>query len=149
MFEHDSYHHPKLELRRISPTERGVFATRSIETGEILTISSGIVIPYHRLKRLPAALRCLCFFIENDFYMRPVSAAKIALGYYMNHSCEPNAGGDADYAVTLVALRRIDAGEEVTCDYQAQFIPRNKRHPPLRRFRCRCGAASCRGIIRF
>lgn len=57
------------------------------------------------------------------------------------HSCEPNAVLDMERQ-NLHALRPIRPGDLLTIDYDATedelFAP----------FACRCGAASCRGVIR-
>ncbi len=57
----------------------------------------------------------------------------------INHSCDPNAWLDG---LDLVARRHIAAGEEITIDY-ATFC--NEVMEP---FKCSCGSAQCRGIIR-
>jgi len=55
-----------------------------------------------------------------------------------NHSCDPNT---AYRGLDVVALRDIEAGEELTLDY-AGFC--NEDMAP---FECRCGARGCRGWI--
>lgn len=148
-FRHDSWHSPKVALRRIGRTERGVFAVETIDPGEILTISGGRIVPYQRLRALPPAMRRFAFFVENDFYVVPPGPRQVALAFYMNHSCDPNSGGDKEWAVSSVAIRPIAAGEEITCDYRAQFMQRDPRCVPFRSFHCRCGAPSCGGLIRY
>lgn len=60
--------------------------------------------------------------------------------HYINHSCEPNAYMKTLYGhVLFFALRDIEPGEEITCDYQTTLHSDKKR--------CYCGAASCRGTI--
>jgi SET domain-containing protein len=148
-FVSDSYHNAKLALRAISPHEVGVFATRAIRKGELLTVSGGRVLPYHRVKALPRAFKRFCFHLEHGFYLVPPRGGKVALGYYVNHSCAPNAGDrDGWYALALVALRPIRKGEEVTCDYRTVALSGDRRYRPLLRFRCRCGARNCAGVIR-
>jgi SET domain-containing protein len=56
-------------------------------------------------------------------------------GNYGNHSCDPNVGRG------YVALRDIEAGEELTADY-AQFSTKDWA------MKCSCGAKSCTGIVR-
>lgn len=63
--------------------------------------------------------------------------------WFFNHCCEGNTHYDGDKRV--VARRRIPAGEECTYDYaltetEASF------HAGMH---CKCGAASCRGLLRF
>jgi uncharacterized protein len=60
--------------------------------------------------------------------------------HYINHCCEPNAYMKNLYGhVLFFALREIQAGEEITVDYEQTLLPDSKR--------CRCGAKSCRGTI--
>ena len=56
-------------------------------------------------------------------------------GDYGNHSCDPNMTKDR------VALRDIEAGEELTGDY-AQFSTKDWV------MTCNCGAKNCKGIVR-
>src|SRR6185295_911057 len=59
------------------------------------------------------------------------------LARYVNHSCEPamlSVSADVD-----IAVRDIHPGDELTCEYGFWF---------QEGFRCACGAASCRGVIR-
>jgi SET domain-containing protein len=60
--------------------------------------------------------------------------------HYINHSCEPNAFMKILYGhILFLALRDIEAGEEITIDYQSTLHSDKKR--------CICGAPSCRGTI--
>jgi SET domain-containing protein len=60
--------------------------------------------------------------------------------HYINHSCTPNAFMQILYDHILFrALRDIEAGEEITIDYQSTLHSDDKR--------CICGAGNCRGTI--
>ncbi len=145
----DSYHSPKLELRWIHRREAGVFATRAISRGEVLTISGGVVLPYRKVRTLPRWFRRFCFYIEHGYYLAPSSRRRIGLGFYMNHSCAPNAGDlRGELALTAVALRPIRKGEEITCDYRPVLDPDDRRYRSLLTFRCRCASRRCAGLIR-
>ncbi len=149
-FVSDSYQSVKLELRRVNHREVGVFARRAIRKGELLIVSGGRVLPYHRVKALPRSFQRFCFHLEHGFYLVPPRGRKIALGYWVNHSCAPNAGdGRGWYALSLMALRRIRKGEEVTCDYRTVIGHGDPRYRPIVRFRCRCGSRRCAGLIRI
>ncbi|PYM31475.1 MAG: hypothetical protein DME15_17630 [Candidatus Rokuibacteriota bacterium] len=148
-FVSDSYHSPKLELRRVNHREVGVFATRAIRKGEVLTISGGVVVPRRKVWTLPRGFRRFCFYIEHGYYLAPSSRRRIGLGFYMNHSCAPNAGDErGELALTAVALRAIRKGEEITCDYRPALDGDDTQYRPLLRFRCRCGSRRCAGLIR-
>lgn len=58
---------------------------------------------------------------------------------FLNQSCEPNTYLTGD---TLVALVRIEAGAEVTFDYNTTEW--ELAHP----FSCACGSSSCVGTVR-
>lgn len=58
---------------------------------------------------------------------------------FLNHSCEPNAYLKGD---TLVALQHIEAGAEITFDYNTTEWELS--HP----FACECGSACCVGTVR-
>ena len=60
--------------------------------------------------------------------------------HYINHSCSPNAFMQILHNHILFrALRDIQAGEEITIDYQQTLHSDDKR--------CICGASDCRGTI--
>jgi hypothetical protein len=58
----------------------------------------------------------------------------------MNHSCEPNSVIMG--RTRIVALRRIEVGEEVTFDYSTNVGWDGFS------MRCKCGAAGCRKVVR-
>ncbi len=59
---------------------------------------------------------------------------------FMNHSCEPNMMyGDNN---TIIAMRDIEAGEELTIDYGTFIVNIDQD------FICSCGSDHCRKIIR-
>lgn len=60
---------------------------------------------------------------------------------FLNHSCSPNAEAlEFDGRIWIVALRDIEAGEEITFNYNYD-LEDYREHP------CRCGAANCVGYI--
>jgi SET domain-containing protein len=59
---------------------------------------------------------------------------------YMNHSCAPNVGF-ARGTLTFYALRDIEPGEELLWDYSTAMNEPGWAAP------CRCGAATCRGLL--
>ena len=58
---------------------------------------------------------------------------------FTNHSCDPNTRLSGR---TLVAIRRIGAGEEVTFDYNTT------EYELAEPFACHCGSAGCIGTVR-
>ena len=62
-----------------------------------------------------------------------------------NHSCEPNCGFDPDDGNSIVAMRTIQIGEELTYDYH--FL---ETEPSLiRGLVCKCETPSCVGALMF
>ncbi len=61
---------------------------------------------------------------------------------FINHSCEPNTGAIGPVGeMSVVALRDISAGEELTIDYSII------EGDPMWEMACQCGTASCRHVI--
>ncbi|XP_035824924.1 uncharacterized protein LOC101849998 isoform X2 [Aplysia californica] len=68
------------------------------------------------------------------------------IGRYVNHSCQPNCemqkwNVNGLYRMVLFALRDIEAGEELSYDYN--FDPFNQETQQ----ECRCRSTECRGVI--
>lgn len=59
---------------------------------------------------------------------------------FINHSCNPNTGIKGK--VSVVALRKIKEGDEITIDYSTI------EGDPRWEMSCRCGENNCRGTIR-
>lgn len=60
---------------------------------------------------------------------------------YINHSCDPNCELNiASQQPVLIALRDIEIGEEITCDYNRTEINGTG-------FECNCGSPKCRGYF--
>lgn len=60
---------------------------------------------------------------------------------FLNHSCDPSLMRVMD-GVMFVAMREIEPGEQLTCDYATLEIN------PDWEMECKCGSANCRGQIR-
>lgn len=132
--------HPHTELRFISPdVGYGVFATRFIPKGTVLWTLC-------RLDRVftPADISILP---ENYLeilarYSYVNSAGNVVLcwdfGRYLNHSCNANML-PLNHEVEI-AIRDIQAGEEITCEYGTCNIGNE--------LNCQCGSSECRSVIR-
>lgn len=59
---------------------------------------------------------------------------------YLNHSCDPTAGVRGKN--TIVAIRDLKEGEEVTIDYALTETY------PLWHMKCECGAKNCRKVVK-
>ncbi len=113
---------------------KGVFALRRIEPGELVWDYFG---EERWIKDIPRALWRYCFQVDYDRYVVP---EKGSAGWFMNHSCDPNCVILG--RTKVVALRRIEAEEEVTFDYSTDVGWEGFS------MACKCGAKSCRKTIR-
>lgn len=77
--------------------------------------------------------------IADDLIYSPVDETQLSIAEYLNHSCEPNCGFASE--ITLVAMRDIASGEELTMDY-AMCISHE-----MFAMDCGCGRRQCRGAL--
>ncbi len=59
---------------------------------------------------------------------------------FLNHSCEPNCGIQG--RVTMVALKSIKEGEEITIDYSITECD------DMWEMKCTCGSKNCRKVVK-
>lgn len=135
-----SYISPKAVKGRPSAIEgRGLVAVVPIVRDEIVAIKGGHIVDTATLRGLPARLRNSEVQIADGFHLVALDEAEYEpVMLFLNHSCEPNVGFAGN--VVLVAMRDISPGEELTTDY-ALFDDYDGAMV------CRCGTASCRGVI--
>ena len=98
---------------------------------------SGTLVCGEELSGMPATVRRYSLQVEEDQYL--VSLSDCEPPDYVNHSCDPNSGLAGQ--ITLVAMRDISAGEEITYDYAMSD------GSPYDEFTCSCGAPHCRGHV--
>jgi len=112
---------------------QGVFAARRIEAGEVIMDWSTCseVLSNEAVKALPRAERIFVSVIggQNILFKPPAR--------FVNHSCNPNARAAV---MDDIAMRVIEAGEEITVDYIAEQVPGL-------RLECNCGAPNCRRTL--
>jgi SET domain-containing protein len=110
---------------------RGVFAARRIEPGEIIIDGCRAILSDEAIKSLLIEERIfLAIMHGQNILMKPPAR-------FVNHSCNPNARGTDRHDV---AIRVIEAGEEVTVDYVAEQVPGLW-------LECNCKAPNCRGLL--
>jgi uncharacterized protein len=129
----------KAETRRSDIADDGTFAVSRINQGELIAVFGGFVLNYGAWMATPDGVRDKWLQIGEDAFLGPKVPEDLGDGDYINHSCDPNTGLNGQ--VFLVALRDIEAGEEITFDY-AMTISEVKFE-----MRCNCGSESCRGMI--
>jgi SET domain-containing protein len=138
----------KLELSASKISGRGYVAKDFIKKGEILIVQGGQILHVSNLERPHwQGLIHIGFQVESEFYILSVTegGAPIREGLFsMNHSCEPNAGFSGQ--ITLVSMRDISAGEEITYDYAMtdRLIAAEKVWSNLD---CLCRSRLCRKVV--
>ena len=129
---------------------RGVFAARRIAAGKrIIEYLGERIAPVEGEKRYDDDgvdhPHVLLFTVDEHTVIDGGSGGNEAI--YINHSCEPNCEAvDDDGRIYIEALRDIKAGEELTYDYQLER-PGRYLASWKERYRCRCGAPTCRGTM--
>lgn len=134
----NSYLTPKCEVRMAD--EKGgytVVAKETIFKGELVVVWSGALVNGTVLDTLPSDLKRHSVQVEENHYL--VSITQSEPPDFVNHSCDPNSGLSGQ--ISLVALRDISAGEEITYDYAMSD------GSSYDEFDCLCGAQGCRGYI--
>ena len=133
--------HPATSVVEINPrVGRGVRATAPIPRGTIVWARDAAdeVLSPDEVEALPAKRRA---FVHTYGYRdsRGFSIVCADAGKYVNHSCQPTLRGVGHDV--MIAIRDIERGEEITCDYAECNLERD--------LECACGSPSCRGHIRL
>jgi SET domain-containing protein len=135
-----SYRSPKIEVRQSKIHGRGLFATADIAKGEIVAIKGGHIIDRETLRReITPRLGAVEIQIDDDLFVAPVNPDERELSMlYTNHPCDPNIGIRGE--ITLVAIRDVRAGEELTHDWA---MTDNDDYS----VECNCGVSACRKTL--
>ena len=140
------------EVRRSPLHGNGVFALRDIPAGtNILPYTGARISPEEADARHPTNP-------DDPFhtFFFSLSCGKVIDGgqkgndaRWINHSCAPNCETQESHdgtRVTIVALRDINAGEELFYDYGLVIDEKITEQMKLD-YRCLCGAPNCRGTM--
>jgi uncharacterized protein len=128
----------KCEVRNRDVTGgKAVVARELIEPDEVIAVWSGRIVSADELDDLPDDIRRHTVQVEEELYLASLTADEPP--DFINHACEPNAGLDGQ--ITIVAMRAISPGEEVTIDYAMCD------GSPYDEFDCACGSPRCRGRV--
>ncbi|NJL25190.1 MAG: SET domain-containing protein [Calothrix sp. SM1_5_4] len=123
----------KVKVRRTRKFGRGVFALKKIRRGETIASFDGDIFDDDFAEWTEDLLNH-AIQIGKALWRDSEGIARL-----VNHSCEPNCG--IKRRVDIVAMRDIEAGEQITFDYEMT------EKSDWWRMRCRCGAPSCRKWI--
>ncbi len=113
---------------------KGVLLIRDVKKDETIFIFKGKEIEYtggvwqHKPNSLQVG------------YVRWIEPTPDSVGRFLNHSCSPTAGVRGKN--TIVAIRDLQKGEEVTIDYALSETY------PLWHMRCRCKSRNCRKFVK-
>ncbi len=117
----------------------GLVSVEAISKDEVVAVKGGHVVTTEQLRSLPERLQNSDVQITDDLHLVALAAEEYdAVMLFINHSCEPNVGFAGN--VVLVAMRDIDAAEELTTDY-AMFDDYEGF------MACTCGRPACRGRV--
>jgi len=120
----------------------GVFTKRDIKKDEIVMIWGGVVIDRNEYDDTWEKYRNQSIVqIDEEHYLGlPIEDIKESLDEHLNHSCDPNTWLVDE--VTVVALRDIAGGEEITMDCALWNDDDSEEYSDDDV--CTCGAANCR-----
>jgi uncharacterized protein len=120
---------------------KGLFAGQDIPKDTIITRYLGTKISKAQSARALAHGNAYICALNNRYDIDGNTLRNSAR--YINHSCDPNCVLQTTFrAVWVVALRDIQAGEELTHQYNYAYDPARYMDFP-----CRCGAKNCVGYI--
>jgi SET domain-containing protein len=117
----------------------GLFALSALPARRKLGELGGEVISQREARRRARATDCIMIVEFADGSALDASRSESPFKH-VNHSCEPNAFMRVCRGrVEFYSLRRVEPGEELTCDYG------ETHHDGT--LACRCGSAKCRGRL--
>ena len=120
-----------------SATGLGLFATKPIRRGGYVATYRGRRISTEEAERREARGARYMFTIDGRWTID--GSPRWNLARYINHSCRPNAKSvGRNGGIAIVALRRIEPGEEITYDYGQEYLDYFFKNA------CRCSACSAR-----
>jgi hypothetical protein len=123
-----------------SGTGLGLFATKPIRrTAHIATYRGWRLSPEEADRR---EARGASYLFEVNRQVTIDGSPRWNVARYINHSCRPNAKTvGRNRGIVIVALRRIEPGEEITYDYGSQYFEYLKANGGCRCSSCRAKAA--------
>jgi SET domain-containing protein len=143
---------PKIVVRKSRIHGRGVYAARKLAAGERIIEYKGRRISWTEADRVPSADPA----DPNHTFLFALDDGKTVIdashrgnsARWINHSCDPNCETEEsdDGRVYIQALRAIRRGEELNYDY-GLIIDQRITAALKDEYRCRCGAADCRGTM--
>ncbi|RHY64743.1 hypothetical protein DYB38_006010 [Aphanomyces astaci] len=148
-----SWYDTRMELRYKSKSSMGLFCREvsdcKILKGEIVLMFSGKIVHKDTLLERGAMTPRdfeMSLQVQRDLWQIPAwkeTGDKIETSDYINHSCDPSCG--MLDSVTVVAIRDLHPGEEITIDYC--MVNDGTNSDPSDNFTCMCGSVNCRTTV--
>ena len=130
----------KFKVRRSRIQGRGLFALTPLPARRKLGELGGELITEREARRRARASAESIMIVEFGDGTALDATRSESPFRYVNHSCEPNAFMRLYRGrVEFYSRRRVEAGEELTCDYGETH--HDGQLP------CRCGSARCKGRL--
>lgn len=129
---------PRVGIKETGADGKGMFALEKIFAGDTVVIFGG---EYTDARGAVEMKKSGKIVMQWDDDLFSIEERGDDLGYFINHSCEPNTW--MKDAFTITAMKDIAAGEEVTADYA--LWEADEDHTPA--WECRCGSPRCRRKI--
>ena len=129
---------PKIQIKETGNRGKGMIVIEEISCGESLVIFGGEYTDAEEAKKARANGKLVVQWDDNLF---SIEDRGDDLGYFINHSCDPNAW--MKDAFTIIAMRNIKIGEELTADYAIWEADEDY----ISKWKCNCGSALCRKKI--
>lgn len=143
----ETWFSPKIEVRASPVHGRGTFAVAQIAAGEAVEgwgqlWQGRLVVEYTAdAARAELAAQCGMVVMQWDVELFSIERRGGDPGYFINHCCDPTLWFRDVFM--LEARRPVRPGDELTLDYALFEADDSFRAS----WRCRCGAASCRGWV--
>jgi uncharacterized protein len=136
----------RIVVRRSSIHGKGVFATTHMPAGTRLIEYKGERISDEDSEHLyTETTHTFLFMLENNEVIDGSRNGNNAR--WINHSCEPNCeASEEDGRVFIDALSNLEAGDEITIDYNL-YLEARYTAALKRQYACGCGTEQCRGTL--
>jgi hypothetical protein len=133
----------KLEIRPSAIEGQGIFALQGFDEGDRFQVVIGeqptvIMSDAEFREYLETVDSWDAVYLGNGLHRVSMVKREDNASNSGNHSCDPNTILVGD---ERLALRRIEAGEEITVDYALHS-------PTSWTMECNCGVANCVGVVR-
>lgn len=136
---------PKARVEEAPGMGKGAFAIEPFEKDELIAVWGGDIITRDDYKAIVQEKGVDFRYpiqVGEGLWLGPRSESELDDAEYFNHSCDPNAGIRGQ--ILLVAMRRIEPGEQITFDYAMTESEGMEEEAAMR---CNCGSERCRKVI--